>query len=140
MQDNMLSCSEARLRMTTYLEGEPCPELAAHLARCEACLEACMEAALRRPADVRVPDHFRAQVLARIPSAVAVETEENYWALLAAASFLAALGAALWWSGSLPGITVVTETLGRPAMLAAAGGIETALSLVWLWRVATAQQ
>jgi hypothetical protein len=140
MRDDTLSCSEARLRMTGYLNGEPCAPLAAHLVECPACLEACMEAALRRPAEVRVPRHFREQVLARVPAAAPIEARDCSWVLVTAASLFAALGAGLLWSGALPDIgSVVIGALARPAVLAAAVGIETTLSLLWMWRVMAAE-
>ncbi len=140
MQDGTLNCSEARGRMASYLAGEPCPEVADHLAACDACLEACLDAALRQPREVRVPEHFRNRVLARLPAARA-DAPEYPWFLLAAAGALAALGAGLWWSGELPGITaLMIDAMARPAILVGVLGIETALSLLWLWRVATADR
>jgi len=123
------------------LAGEHCPEVVAHLAVCEECLEACLDAALRQPREVRVPEHFRNRVLARLPAEARADAPEYPWGLLAAAGALAALGAGLWWSGELPGITaLVTDAMARPAILIGVVGIETALSLLWLWRVATADR
>ncbi len=142
MQDGTLNCSEARARMASYLTGEPCPEVADHLAACDACLEACLDAALRQAREVRVPEHFRNRVLARLPTARADAAEYPrglLGGLLAVAGALAALGAGLWWSGELLGITaLVIDAMARPAILVGVLGIETALSLLWLWRVATA--
>ena len=138
MQDDALNCREARARMAGYLAGESCPAVAAHLTACEACLEDYLDAGLRRPTEVRVPDHFRSRVLARLPAGVRADAPEYPWALVAAAGVLAALGAGLWWSGELPAMaTLLTDALLRPAVLIGAVGIETTLSLLWLWRVAT---
>ncbi len=141
MQDNVLSCGEARMQVAGYLDGEPCPALAAHLAQCEACLGACLEEALRRPLEVVVPTGFRQRVLARLPEVPPAEAPEYSLELAAAACLFAAFGAALWWSGEIPSIVaVLTEALGQPTILAAALAIETALSLYWLWRVSTEEQ
>ena len=123
--------------MAGYLAGEPCPEAAAHLAACEGCFEACLDAILRRPREMPVPEHFRHRLLARLPASTRLDTAEYPWGLVAAAGVVAALGQCLWWSGELPGITsLVTDAMVRPAILIGVAGIETALSLLWLWRVA----
>lgn len=141
MQDGTLNCNEARAHLAGYLAGEPYPEVAAHLAACEACLEACLDVALRQPQEVRVPEHFRNRVLARLPTNARADALDYPWALLATAGVLVALGTGLWWSGDLFGTAVlVTDALARPAILIGAVGIETTLSLLWLWHVATADR
>jgi hypothetical protein len=141
MQDEVLSCGEARLQIDSYLSGEPRSALTAHLAGCDACLEACLDAALRRPPGVRVPEHFREQMLARIPVTAPAEAPEYPWAQVVAATLFPVFGTALWWSGELRGMAaVVIAVLRNPAILAASAAIETAFLLLWLSLVFTAEQ
>jgi hypothetical protein len=141
MQSDALNCIEARVRIGRYLAGEPCPEVAAHLAGCEACLDAYLDAALRQPQEVHVPGHFRSRLLARLPVDRRADEPEYSCALLSTAGMLVALGAGLWWSGDISGIAaLLTDALMRPTILIGVGGIEAALSLLWLWRVATADR
>jgi hypothetical protein len=136
MHGEMLSCEEARRQMSGCSEGPPGPAVAEHLSRCEPCLEACLDAALARPAEVRVPEHFKQRVLARLPEAAPVEMPEYPWALVAASILYAIFLAALWWSGDLARlVALVDDAVRRPVVLLAIGGAETALSLLWFWQV-----
>jgi hypothetical protein len=135
MQDQVLSCREARPQIAAYLDGESCPALAAHLNTCAACVEACLETALRRPPAVRVPEHFSNRLLARGPEIEPSEPREFRWAVAGVILFVM-FGVALWRTGVLfAEVQLTTEFLRRPIVLLAAGGIEIALSLLWLWRV-----
>jgi len=132
----MLSCDEVRRQMSACPEGSPSPALAEHLSRCEPCLEAGLDAALARPPEVRVPEHFQQRVLARLPAAAPVEMPEYPWVPVAASILCAIFLAALWWSGDLARLlALLDDTVRRPVVLLAIGGVETALSLLWFWRV-----
>jgi hypothetical protein len=136
MQDDTLSCAQARPLVARYLAGEPCPELARHLEHCDACLDACLDQSLRRPADIPVPERFGARVLASLPAAPApVRTPLDLWPVVAAACLPALLGAALWWGGALPEVSAkVAQALLDPAVLLTAGAIEMAFALLWAVR------
>jgi hypothetical protein len=132
----MLSCDEARRQMSACADGPPGPALAEHLSRCEPCLDACLDAALARPAEVRVPDNFKQRVLARLPATAPVEMPEYPWLPVAASILCAIFLAGLWWSGDLARLlALLDDAVRRPAVLLAIGGVETALSLLWFWRV-----
>jgi hypothetical protein len=124
MQDDPLSCDEAR-RFS-----------AQHLEHCDACLDACLEDALRRPAGVVVPERFGQRVLASLPAVPPpARTPWDLWPV-AAACVPALLGAALWWSGTLPDISgTIPLALQHPAVLAAVGALEMAFALLWAVRV-----
>lgn len=136
MQDEMLSCEEARRLMSACPDGPPGLSLAEHLSRCEPCLEACLDAALARPSEVRVPDNFKQRLLARLPDADAVEMPEYPWLPVAASILCTIFLAALWWSGDLARlVALLDDAVQRPVVLLAIGAAETALSLLWFWQV-----
>ena len=134
MQDGILDCLQARLRLEAYLDGaDRSAVLAGHLARCEPCLEACLEAALRRPADAPVPAGFdsrfgRLQSCSRAPRGI------SQYTVAAACALFVALGLAAV-SAGLP------FSMGRwiegmaPQALFAVLGCEGVLSLLWFWHV-----
>jgi len=132
MQNEVLSCGEARRRIPEYLRGEPCPSLLSHLARCEACLEACLETALATPAATKVPEGFQERVLGQLPVAASAEMRNCVWTLAAVAVSFAALALRLWYGGEI--FVFAAAVIQRPAILAASAGIETVLALLWLWR------
>jgi hypothetical protein len=94
-----------------------------------------LDAALRRAPDVVVPKHFSQRALASQPgptSAPAAAARSSRWIFpalaLAAAATLAALGIAavdVGWA----------QALTQPAAIVTILGIESALSLAWVWRV-----
>jgi len=81
-------------------------------------------------------------VLARTLAATPVARWQaaEYPMVLLAAVLFPLVGAALWLSGALQGLaTPLFQALARPEVLAAAGGMETALLLLWLWRMVSAE-
>jgi hypothetical protein len=136
MQSEMLSCEEARRQMSACPDGPPSAALVEHLSRCEPCLEACLDAALARPPEVRVPEHFKQRLLARLPDAAPAEMPEYPWLPVAASILCEIFLAALWWSGDLARLlALLDDAVRRPAVLLAIGAAETVLSLLWFWQV-----
>jgi hypothetical protein len=133
MPDNTLNCADARRQISSYLAGEPCPSLTAHLSHCESCREACIASALSEAPAVTVPPRFAAQVIAQIP----VDRPERCWAPAAAVILFALLGVILWWRGEG---SAVAQTLLQWQTLAVIAVLETAIALVWALRATTRQE
>lgn len=122
--------------------GREHPASLRHLEQCDACLDARLRESLERPAEVAVPPHFRARVLASLPAATPpARSCWDVWPEVAAACSPALLGAVLWWSGSLPGLPeAIPRALQHPAVLATAGALEMALALLWAVRSEASEQ
>jgi hypothetical protein len=104
--------------------------------------EAELDAALKRPPDVRVPEHFSQRLFARLPESMddaPAAPRSTLWILpalaLASAATLGALGIAavdLGWTRWL------TQELTQPSVVVTILAIESVLSLAWVWRLTKA--
>jgi hypothetical protein len=146
MQRSALTCEEARHRLEAYVDGgDAAPELAAHLAVCEACLAACVEASLRRPPEVRAPSGFAARTLAEARRRRLDQPPARLfpYALAAAGVLFVVVGLQSVAGGMAAGwlreaSLLAASILGRPELLLAVLGIEAAAALLWIWRVSRA--
>jgi hypothetical protein len=93
--------------------------------------EAELDAALGRAPEVHVPRNFRQRVMTRVPEMPAAERPRQ-WQLPVLAALVAVL---------LGGLAVVAlrfglaEWLAQPSILLAVLVVESAVALVWLWRM-----
>lgn len=139
MQDGILDCEQAKLRIQAYLDGmDASAELARHLANCESCREACLEAALRRRPAASAPAGFAGRVLTQIPMSPQAPAGIWPWAV-AACLVLAVAGLAAVAAGLPAGLVhrvvdLVAAIQMRPRLLFSTLAVEGALALVFSWQ------
>ncbi len=135
MQDQVLSCREARSQIASYLNGGACPGLPAHLMTCDDCMESCLDAALATSAEVLIPEYFRDRLLSQATSAPLADPPEFRWGMVAVGLFVTfAIG--LCWTGEVHAVaTSIVDSLRQPIVLIAVTALEIVVSILWLRRV-----
>jgi hypothetical protein len=135
MQDQVLSCRDARSQIAACLNGGVCPGLPEHLMTCDDCMESCIEAALATPTEVLIPEYFRDRLLSQVPTAALGDATEFRWGMVAV-GLLVTFAMGLWWTGEVHAVlTSIVDSLRRPIVLIGVTALEIVSSILWLRRV-----